>query len=301
MSSIFVAFCFIESVTRNEKSITGSALYREDAEKDNFKEIIYRGYIGNSDNLILEFGKNSVVLMVGRHVLEGSEYLTLTQSVPILISSSENKLTRESLPRASPLLLFSAPVVANSYQSDEKGLRDSLMLSRKLYNGVNNCKNIDSNVIVSFNPSIPRYSQIKNHLKKTIFSTLGRFRIVKNNMVHILASEIEWNYPGNEFKSGTSEGSTEIQLEAVESRYGMIESTPSKRQQNTESSRFNNFSNRHEAIEERHAEKDLVLPRRQQKVEGSDFYFDDQLEVVEERYAERHTSPSRKRQRTNLS
>ncbi|CAG8486465.1 9227_t:CDS:2 [Acaulospora morrowiae] len=300
MSSIFVAFCFIESVTRKEKDITGSALYREDAEKDNFKEIFYRGYIGNPDNLILEFGKNSVVLMVGRHVLEGAEYLTLTQSVPILISSSENKLTRESLPRASPLLLFSAPVITNSYQSDEKGLRDSFMLFRKSYNGVNNCKNIDSNVIVSFKPS-SRYSLMKNHLKKTIISTLGRFRIVKNNMVHILASEIEWNYPGNEFQSGTSEGSIESQLEAVESRYGMIEPTPSKRQQNTESSGFNNFGNRHEAIEEKHVEKDLVLPRRQQRVEGSNFYFDDQLEVVEERYAERHTSPSRKRQRTNLS
>ncbi|CAG8758943.1 17424_t:CDS:1, partial [Acaulospora morrowiae] len=60
MSSIFVAFCFIESVTRNEKDITGSALYREDGDKDNFKEIFYRGYIENPDNLILEFGKNSM-------------------------------------------------------------------------------------------------------------------------------------------------------------------------------------------------------------------------------------------------
>ncbi|CAG8631977.1 11972_t:CDS:1, partial [Acaulospora morrowiae] len=214
-------------------------------------------------------------------------------------SSSENKLTRENLPRASPLLVFSAPVVANSYKSDE-GLRDSLVLFRKSYNGVNNCKNIDSKVFVSFKPW-PRYSQLKNHLKKTIISAVGRFKIGKNKTVHILASEIEWNYPGNGFQSGTSEGSIENQLDAVESRYGMIESTPSRRQQNTESSGFNDFGNRHEN-EKRHAEKDSVLPRRQQSAEGSKFnYFDDQLEIIEERYTERHSSPSRKRQRTNFS
>src|SRR5436189_54877 len=78
MLSIFISFCFIKTVTGNDKYTTGSALYRVKGDEDKFREIIFKGFIGTSETLIMDFEKDSIVLMIGRYVYEENvEYVNI--------------------------------------------------------------------------------------------------------------------------------------------------------------------------------------------------------------------------------
>lgn len=68
MSSVFVSFCFIKSVSGSEKYLTGSALYRPNDTDNEFNELIYKGYMEAQGSLVLPFEKGSIVLMVGRSI-----------------------------------------------------------------------------------------------------------------------------------------------------------------------------------------------------------------------------------------
>ncbi|KAF0508522.1 hypothetical protein F8M41_018746 [Gigaspora margarita] len=129
MSSIFIAFCFVKTISGNEKFLTGNALYRVNDDEDEYREITFKGFTANTESLIANFEKNSIV--------------SLIQTVPIF-AQSDLLCTPEDLPYAFPLLIYLAPAVTNSYKSNNDIGRHSFILSKKLYNTVTGQKGIDS-------------------------------------------------------------------------------------------------------------------------------------------------------------
>ncbi|CAG8721058.1 8174_t:CDS:2 [Dentiscutata erythropus] len=199
MSSLFISFCFAKTVSEPDKYISGTALYCTTNDNAEFREITFKGFIKNSDSLITPFEKNTIVLIVN-----------IIQAVPISFSDSEYVFTLDDLPFSSLLLLFTAPVIADSYFSNNQGGRESFMLSQQLYNGVINHKHVDSRVIVS-------YSNETNRLK---------------NIPHIIAADIEFTYASNEASSSNfstngkakTQGEFATQLKSIKEKYALITS-----------------------------------------------------------------------------
>ncbi|CAG8456848.1 10751_t:CDS:2 [Cetraspora pellucida] len=235
MSSIFIAYCFVKTVSGNDKFINGSALYCINDEDNEFREFIYKGFTGSNDSLIIDFEKNSIVLMIGRYVYHDNvESLGLIQTIPIS-ALPDSSCSPEDLPYAFPLLIYTAPAVTNSYKFNDNIGRQSFMLSKRLYNPVNGQKGIESNVIVSYTNANGRYDSLKEGIKKSVISAVGRLKI--NKFPHIISSEIEWSYASNESKSslhssGTKAKSTEDfnnQLDMIEEQYATMNSQPSNK------------------------------------------------------------------------
>ncbi|RIB26565.1 hypothetical protein C2G38_2266581 [Gigaspora rosea] len=228
MTSIFIALCFIKTISGSEKCIHGSAIYRTTNDEEEFRELTYKEFIASQEPLITALETNSIVLM-----------LTLVQTIPISTSTDEIEITPDNLPHSPPLLLYSAPVVSNSYFSDNEFGRESFMLSKKLYNGVTGYKNIESEVIIFYTNQTNRYDTLKNNLKKTVLSVIGRFKVGTRKMHHIIAFDIEWNYAGAEQSSNNSnKGKAKAQddinnhLENIEEKYAKL-SSPSRKRRGT--------------------------------------------------------------------
>ncbi|CAG8526147.1 6691_t:CDS:2 [Scutellospora calospora] len=253
MSSLFVAFCLAKNVTRNDNYITGTALYRINSNTNQFREITFKGFTRNPESLVTPFEKNSILLMVGYYVYEENiEYVTIIQSVPVSYSNDEYTLTSEDLLNSSPLLLYSASVVLNSYIPDNNGGRESFMLARRLYNGVTNNKQIDSKVIVSYINENNRYNALKNNLKKTVLSVVGRLKLESRRLLHVLASDIEWTYLTNDSQTSdtsssgkvSSQGELDTQLESIEEKYVTLTSQfPQKKQRTNLQNSLSKLSN----------------------------------------------------------
>ncbi|CAG8607059.1 4740_t:CDS:2, partial [Acaulospora morrowiae] len=65
MSSVFISFCFIKTLSGTKRSINGTALYRALSNtQDEFREFIFKVYIESEESLIQEFEKETIVLMV---------------------------------------------------------------------------------------------------------------------------------------------------------------------------------------------------------------------------------------------
>ncbi|CAG8790728.1 28275_t:CDS:2, partial [Dentiscutata erythropus] len=92
---------------------------------DEFREITFKGFTGSPNSLIVPFEKNCILLFTGRYVYEDLEYVTLVQTVLLSYSEGDYVFTPEDLPNSSPLLIYSAPVVPNSYIPDNRGGRES--------------------------------------------------------------------------------------------------------------------------------------------------------------------------------
>ncbi|CAG8525965.1 5489_t:CDS:2, partial [Cetraspora pellucida] len=224
MSSVFMSYCFVQSVTGNDNYLTGNALYRVNNMVDKFRQITYKGYTKSPDSLITDFEKNLIVLMVGRYAYENDiEYLTLIQSVP-MSNENENELTREDLPYSAPLLILSSSALPNSY-SDNDGGRKSFMMFKKFYNGVTNSRNIDTNVLVFYSNDHGRYNSLRENLNRTVLLAIGRLKIGSNKIPHIVASEIEWNYIGkaspntSDDKTMRSRDNLDDELDSIEEKY----------------------------------------------------------------------------------
>ncbi|KAF0478123.1 hypothetical protein F8M41_024102 [Gigaspora margarita] len=142
MSSVFIAFCFVKTISGNDKFITGNALYRINDDEDEYREITFKGFT------------------------RGISYLNCSD-----FSQSDSLCTLEDLPYAFPLLIYLAPAVINSYKSNNDMGRQSFMLSKKLYNAVTSQKGIDSDVIVSYANANSHYDLLRDSLKKTILSS----------------------------------------------------------------------------------------------------------------------------------
>ncbi|CAG8578140.1 25303_t:CDS:2 [Dentiscutata erythropus] len=119
-----------------DKYISGTALYCTNNDNDIFREITFRGFTGSSDCLISLFEKNFII--------------SLVQTISISSSDNEDILTPLDLPRSSPLLLFSVPIIQGSYHSNNGRGRESFILSKHLYNGITNSKHIPSNIIILY-------------------------------------------------------------------------------------------------------------------------------------------------------
>ncbi|CAG8669683.1 2899_t:CDS:2 [Gigaspora margarita] len=225
MSSLFVTFCLAKNVTGNDSYITGTALYRINDNTDKFREITFKGFLRNPDSLVTPFEKNTIILMVGCYVCEDN--VTIIQSVPISYSDDEYTLTQENLPNSSPLLLYSASIVLNSYIPNNNGGRESFMLARCLYNGVTNNKQIDSKVIISYVNENNRYNSLKNNLKRTVLSVVEQLKLGSKRLPHVLASDIEWTYLTNDPQpSNASSIVSQIQKEASPAGSSHVVSTP---------------------------------------------------------------------------
>ncbi|CAG8848045.1 21952_t:CDS:1, partial [Gigaspora margarita] len=81
MLSIFIAYCFVKTISENDKFINRSALYRVNDKDDEFRKLIYKGFTANEDSLIISFEKDSIVLIIRRYVyhdnIESVDLLTL--------------------------------------------------------------------------------------------------------------------------------------------------------------------------------------------------------------------------------
>ncbi|RIB06974.1 hypothetical protein C2G38_2215711 [Gigaspora rosea] len=114
-------------------------------------------------------------------------------------------------------------------------------MARLLYNGVTNNRNVESKVIVSYKNKNNKYSAMKNNLKKTVLSGIGRLKIRSKNFHHILASDIEWTYVSNDpLLSSTktnAKGISEIEfdehLDGIEEKYATLTSQVPQKRQNT--------------------------------------------------------------------
>ncbi|CAG8831506.1 36626_t:CDS:1, partial [Racocetra persica] len=58
--------------------------------------------------------------------------------------------------------------------------RQSFILSKKLYNPINGQKGIKSNIIVSYTNANSRYDLLKESLKKSVISAVGRLKLSPN-------------------------------------------------------------------------------------------------------------------------
>ncbi|KAF0545614.1 hypothetical protein F8M41_002122 [Gigaspora margarita] len=76
MSSIFVSFCFIKTVSGGDKYVSGTGLYCIGNDVDAFREITFKGFTGNAESLVTPLEKNSIALVIGRYVYEeNTEYV----------------------------------------------------------------------------------------------------------------------------------------------------------------------------------------------------------------------------------
>ncbi|KAF0415903.1 hypothetical protein F8M41_007555 [Gigaspora margarita] len=117
--------------------------------------------------------------------------LSLVQATQVLSPDPNYIPTSNDLPLSLPLLIYSAMPVSGSYLSDSNSGKESVMLSRRLYNGITSTKNIPSKVIISYRNENKRYDAVKNNFQKTVLSVVGRLKVSSNNIPHIIASEIE--------------------------------------------------------------------------------------------------------------
>jgi hypothetical protein len=174
----------------------------------------------------------------------------LIQTVPIFHSSDDSANVPEDLPYTSPLLIYSAPAVTNSYKSNDEVGRQSFLMSKKLYNGVTGKKNVESNVIISYTNPNGRYNSLKDNLKKTILSVIGRFKIgSQKKLPHIIASDIEWNYASNVNESRTSNSfnkeknksheELDNQLDIIEEKYARMSAAETSKKR-----KLNNFTSK---------------------------------------------------------
>ncbi|CAG8746689.1 14148_t:CDS:2, partial [Dentiscutata erythropus] len=124
--------------------------------------------------------------------------ISLVQTVPISFSDNEYILTPPDLSHSSSLLLFSAPVVQGSYHPATNGGRESFMLSKHLYNGITNNKQVLSNIIVSYTNKNKHYNALKNNMQRTVLSVIERLKIGTSKIPHIIAFDIKWTYLGSE-------------------------------------------------------------------------------------------------------
>ena len=97
-------------------------------------------------------------------------------------------------------------------------------MTKRLYNGVNKNKDIQSKVFVSYNNEGGRYDRLKSVIKKGIFSVVGKLKFSKNKMLHLIAQEIEWNLfsavnktTNNNNNNDDDDG--EDELEVIENNY----------------------------------------------------------------------------------
>jgi len=144
-----------------------------------------------------------------------------------LISSTtiydDDNLTLEDLPESPPLLIFTSTIEDGSFVENDNG-KNSFIMTKRLYNGVNKNKDVQSKVFVSYNNEGGRYDRLKSVIKKGIFSVVGKLKFSKNKMLHLIAQEIEWNLfsavnktTNNNNNNDDDDG--EDELEVIENNY----------------------------------------------------------------------------------
>ncbi|CAG8525448.1 17653_t:CDS:2, partial [Racocetra persica] len=227
------------TISSNNKFLSGTALYHASDNEDIFREFTFKNFTGNAETLIIDFEKNSIILMIGRYVYhESIEYLCLIQTISISLSHPNSVYVSKDLSYAFFLLLFTAPAVTNFYKFNTSIERQSFMLSKKLYNPITGQKDIELDVIVSYTNPNGHYDLLKNSLKKSIISAIGKLKLNPTSKIsHIISSEIKWSYVANEpkflsqllAKKAKSIKEFNNQLDIIEKQYTTINSQTSNK------------------------------------------------------------------------
>ena len=136
----------------------------------------------------------------------------------------DDNLTLEDLPESPPLLIFTSTIEDGSFVENDNG-KNSFIMTKRLYNGVNKNKDVQSKVFVSYNNEGGRYDRLKSVIKKGIFSVVGKLKFSKNKMLHLIAQEIEWNLfsavnkTTNNNNNNNDDDDGEDELEVIENNY----------------------------------------------------------------------------------
>ena len=144
--------------------------------------------------------------------------MTLIQSTNIYVD--DDNLSLEDLPEHSPLLMFSSPV-EHGFLMESDNDKHSFIMSKKLYNGVKKSKDVKNRIFVSYNNEGGRYNHLRKNIKRGIFSVIGKLKISKTKMLHLIAQEIEWNLisaTSNDTVNNDN-NADEKELEAIENNY----------------------------------------------------------------------------------
>ncbi|CAG8791649.1 7979_t:CDS:1 [Gigaspora margarita] len=150
--------------------------------------------------------------------------LSLIQTVPLSSPQRDSTCALKDLLYTFPFLLYTAPALTNSYKVNDAIGRQSFMLLKKLYNSVTNQKGIEFNVIVSYTNANGCYNSLKDNLKKSVISAVGRLKLNSNSKIpHIISSKIEWSYTTNDPKSSNQPSvkskESDKQLDLIEEQY----------------------------------------------------------------------------------
>ena len=88
MSSIFISIVYVSNINLTEKTINGTASYKIDNEINEYRDIIFKGYLDN--RLICNFIKNSILLFIGRYVYEKDEEYVCIYVYTVYITINKN-------------------------------------------------------------------------------------------------------------------------------------------------------------------------------------------------------------------
>ncbi|RIB19344.1 hypothetical protein C2G38_2036121 [Gigaspora rosea] len=104
--------------------------------------------------------------------------------------------------------------------------------------------------IVSYKNENNRYNAMKNNLKKTVLSVIGRLKIGSKKFLYIFASDIEWTYvsyePSPSSTTINTKGISEVEfdkdLDSIEKKYATL--TSQKRQNTKHNINLRNSNNK---------------------------------------------------------
>lgn len=87
-------------------------------------------------------------------------------------------------------------------------------------------------MLIYSSPSVP--DSLKDNIPKTVISVVGRLKLGSNKILHIVASDKEWNYIGRSLnisinKNIPSQDDFDDQLDDIEEKYAKKKSASNKR------------------------------------------------------------------------
>src|SRR5437588_8712325 len=97
-------------------------------------------------------------------------YLILNKKLALISPTTiydDDNLTLEDLPESPPLLIFTSTIEDGSFIENDNG-KNSFIMTKRLYNGVNKNKDVQSKVFVSYNNEGGHYDRLKSVIKKGI-------------------------------------------------------------------------------------------------------------------------------------
>ncbi|CAG8733552.1 28732_t:CDS:2, partial [Racocetra persica] len=136
-------------------------------------------------------------------------------------TNNDVELIYDDLLWSEPILIYSLPTVPNSYIDNDKG-RKSFKLLRKSYNGVTGYRNLDSNMIVSYNNEHDNFNnQLDSIEEKYIKKKSASNKHIRTNLPVASFSKVSKNdkLSNNQFLEATSQIKSNILVSDKDSNF----------------------------------------------------------------------------------